>query len=166
MPHLHDHIKPWQTPAIDGCVFGIMSMRGGSFAFTTPMLWVIGCIAVVASPGLISFVVAEAYKDRVLHDTYFVVAHWHWVLALAAVFGFFAGWYYLFPKISGYAYSDFLGKVHFWLSFIGFTMMFVPQLVVIAGMAGRMGVLLIGSTAGIWRPRSAALSSRRAFWPS
>ncbi len=116
-----------------------MSTRGGSFAVSTPMLWVIGCIVVLGSSALTSFVIAEAYKGRVFQDTYFVAAHAHWAFMLAAVFGFFAGWYYLFPKISGFACSDLLGKVHFWLSFIGFNTMLVPQVVILAGTAGRAG---------------------------
>lgn len=111
-------------------------MTGGPLGLSTPTLWVTGCVVVLASPGLISF--AIAHQDRMLHDTYFVVLHRQWVLTLAAVFGFFAGWYYSFPKISRYAYSDLLAKVHFWLSFIGFSTMLLPQVVILAGVAGEV----------------------------
>jgi cytochrome c oxidase subunit 1 len=102
---------------------------------------VLGCIVVLVSPSLIRFVIAEALSDRILHeyhDTYVVVGRSWWALELAAIFGFFAAWYYLFPKVSGYAYSDRLGKVHFWLSFIGFITMFVPQVILVAAIVGRV----------------------------
>ena len=118
--------------------FGIMSVRAGSFAFGTPILWVLGCAVVLPSPLLIRFVIAEALNDRMLHDTYFVVGPSPWALELAAIFGFFAAWYYLFPKVSGYAYSALLGKVHFWLSFIGFITMFVAQVMLLLAIVGRV----------------------------
>jgi len=84
----------------------------------TPLLWTIGAILALAM-GLAGVVVANAKADRVLQDTYFVAAHTHFALMLAAWFAGFAGWYYVFPKITGYAYSGLLGKVHLWLWFIG-----------------------------------------------
>src|SRR4051794_36852737 len=66
------------------------------------------------------------------HDTYFVVAHLHYVLSLAMVFGFFAAWYYLFPKLTGYAYSDLLGGIHFWSLSIGVIIILAPQILLFA----------------------------------
>ena len=95
------------------------------------------CTVVLVSP-LIRFVIAEAYNERALQDTYVVGSPARWTIELAAIFGCFAAWYYLFPKVSGYAYSDLLGKVHFWLSFSGFIAMFVPQVIVLAVIVGRV----------------------------
>ena len=70
---------------------------------------------------------ANAGVDRAFHDTYYVVAHFHYVLSLGAVFTIFAGWYYWFPKMTGYMYNEALGKLHFWLTFIGANVLFFPQ---------------------------------------
>jgi cytochrome c oxidase subunit I len=84
-------------------------------------------------------VVANPGADCVLQATYHIVAHFHYVLSLAAVFGIFAGWYYWFPKITGYTYSDLLGKVPFWKLFIGANTIFFPQhLLGLAGMPRRV----------------------------
>jgi cytochrome c oxidase subunit 1 len=77
--------------------------------------------------GVTGVVLANAGVDRAFHDTYYVVAHFHYVLSLGAVFAIFAAWYYWFPKITGYTYSEFLGKLHFWMSFIGVNLLFFPQ---------------------------------------
>ena len=105
----------------------IATMWGGSIQFKTPMLWAFGFIFLFTLGGVTGVVLANAGVDRSLHDTYYVVAHFHYVLSLGATFGLFAGWYYWFPKITGYMYSEFIGKLHFWVSFIGVNLLFFPQ---------------------------------------
>jgi cytochrome c oxidase subunit 1 len=112
----------------------IATMWGGSIQFRTPMVWAIGFIFLFTIGGVTGVVLANAGVDRAFHDTYYVVAHFHYTMSLGATFGIFAGWYYWFPKITGYMYSETLGKVHFWLAFIGANLIFFPQHFL--GMAG------------------------------
>ena len=105
----------------------IATMWGGSIRFTAPMIWAMGFIFLFTVGGVTGVVLANAGADRVLHDTYYVVAHFHYVLSLGAVFAIFAAWYYWFPKMFGYVIPDWIGKLHFFIAFIGANVLFFPQ---------------------------------------
>jgi cytochrome c oxidase subunit 1 len=105
----------------------IATMWGGSLSFKTPMVWSLGFIFMFTVGGVTGVVLANGGVDTNLHDTYYVVAHFHYVLSLGAVFSLFAGFYYWFPKMSGRMYSEVLGQLHFWVFFIGVNVMFFPQ---------------------------------------
>jgi cytochrome c oxidase subunit 1 len=105
----------------------IATMWGGSMRFTSPMIWALGFIFLFTVGGVTGVVLANAGIDRSLHNTYYVVAHFHYVLSLGAVFAIFAGWYYWFPKMSGYLIPEWIGKLHFWIAFIGANVLFFPM---------------------------------------
>ena len=105
----------------------IATMWGGSISLRAPMLWAIGFIFVFTVGGVTGVVLANAGVDRALHETYYVVAHFHYTMSLGAVFSIFAGFYYWFPKMTGYMYDERLAKTHFWLLFIGINLTFFPQ---------------------------------------
>jgi len=105
----------------------IATMWGGSISLRAPMVWAIGFIFVFTVGGVTGVVLANAGVDRALHETYYVVAHFHYTMSLGAVFSIFAGFYYWFPKMTGYMYDERLAKAHFWLLFIGINLTFFPQ---------------------------------------
>jgi cytochrome c oxidase subunit 1 len=112
----------------------IATMWGGSLRFPTPMLWVLGLIFLFTVGGVTGVVLANAGVDIALHNTYYVIAHFHYVLSLGAVFGIFGGFYYWIGKMSGRQYPEWAGKIHFWTTFIGVNLTFFPMH--LSGLAG------------------------------
>ncbi|MHA6288964.1 cytochrome c oxidase subunit I [Maricaulis sp. CAU 1757] len=105
----------------------IATMWGGSIEFRTPMMWAIGFIFLFTVGGVTGVMLANAGVDQAFHDTYYVVAHFHYVLSLGAVFAIFAGFYYWFEKIWGVKYNSLLARLQFLFFFVGANVIFFPQ---------------------------------------
>ncbi len=117
----------------------IATMWGGSMEFKTPMLFALGMIFLFTMGGVTGVVLSNAGADLAMHDTYYVVAHFHYTMSMGALFGIYAGFYYWIGKMSGRQYPEGLGKIHFWITFIGVNLIFFPQhFMGLAGMPRRI----------------------------
>ena len=116
------------------CFF--ISLWGGSIRFNTPMLFVMAFLPMFGIGGLTGLPLGFNYSDLHLHDTYYIIAHFHYIVAPGTIFALFAGIYYWFPKMTGRMMSEFWGKVHFWCSLIFMNLIFQPMFA--QGMAGML----------------------------
>ncbi len=114
------------------CLF--ISLWGGSIRFNTPMLFALAFLPMFGLGGLTGLPLGFSFADLHLHDTYYVIAHFHYIVAPGTIFALFGGVYYWFPKATGRMMNEFWGKVHFWISFIAMNLIFQPMFA--QGMAG------------------------------
>ncbi|MDX8342963.1 MULTISPECIES: cytochrome c oxidase subunit I [Rossellomorea] len=123
----------------------VLTMWGGSLTFTTPMLYAVAFIPTFVAGGVTGIMLASAAADYQFHDTYFVVAHFHYVIVGGVVFALLAGTHYYWPKMFGTMLNDFLGKIAFWLFFIGFHLtFFIQHFLGLMGMPRRVWTFLPG----------------------
>ena len=117
----------------------LISLWGGSIRFNTPMLFALAFLPMFGIGGLTGLPLGFNFSDVALHDSYYVIAHFHYVVAPGTIFAIFAGVYYWFPKMTGRKMSEFWGRVHFWSSLIFMNLIFMPMFAQgMAGMSRRM----------------------------
>jgi cytochrome c oxidase subunit 1 len=105
----------------------LATLWGGRIQFTTPMLYALAFVSLFVTGGITGLLLAQPATDIPLHDTYFVVAHFHLIMGVAAIFGIFTGTYFWFPKMFGRMMNEGLGKIHFWITFVGVNAIFIPM---------------------------------------
>jgi len=147
----------------------LATLWGGSIDLRTPALFAIGFIFLFTVGGVTGVVLANSGIDIALHDTYYVVAHFHYVLSMGAVFSMLGGLYFWFEKITGVCYAEILGKIHFWSFFIGVNLTFFPMhFLGVAGMPRRIpdypDAFFIFNKVASWGSYVSAVSSLFFFY--
>jgi len=147
----------------------LATLWGGSIDLRTPALFALGFIFLFTIGGVTGVVLANSGIDIALHDTYYVVAHFHYVLSMGAVFSMFGGIYFWFDKITGVKYSEILGQIHFWVFFVGVNITFFPMhFLGVAGMPRRIpdypDAFMVFNKIASWGSYISALSSLFFFY--